>query len=256
MNRYSRSKCVILAATFSVLLSAGTVPALTVFDPANFGQNVRQVAESVKAFAQRNQQLLQLIATAANTARSVQGLTNGQYTAVFGAVNSLGALDQQYAGTLHNAHDLVVRSTQLMNLANRIQTPQDAIAASDFAITLTSNVISDSSQLLSALEPSYATGQKLANAMTASSTATGETQAIQAQTQLHAVNAQIEMQQYEIARLQLANELAREQKAYLESQRSKYRLAAAADAMRQPVPSGTADPDLFMPIEKSRAAWK
>ncbi|MEP1580734.1 MAG: hypothetical protein ABJJ87_17175, partial [Lentilitoribacter sp.] len=152
---------------------------------------------------------------------------------------NLAGVDQQYSGMLRNGADLINRSNQLMDLASRISSPEDALAASQFAQALARNVINDSAELLASLEPLSQTTQKLSFAMTASQAAVGETQAIQAQTQLSAVNTQLNAQRFEIERLQLANQLARDQRNYIQEQEAKFRIDSAIQGLRTPTPRGS-----------------
>ncbi|MEQ9153485.1 MAG: hypothetical protein RLO06_18550 [Parvibaculum sp.] len=236
----------------ALLIAAAPQPAsaLTVFDPSNFSQNVRQVAESIKAFYQRNEQLIQQIMTAANTARAVQGLSNGNYLGAVSSVAGLAGVDGEYLGMLNNARMLVLRSDQLMALADSIGSPAHAAQAAELAMTLTSNVISDSAALLARLEPMAATNQRLALAMTSSEVAVGSTQALQAQTQVAAVEAQLQAQTYEIQRLRLANELAREQRELLDQQVAQYRYQQETEALLQPVPKADVAADWWKPKTK------
>lgn len=241
----ARIFCGAFALAVAAAPTQGT--ALTVFDPSNFSQNVRQVAESIKAFYQRNEQLIQQIMTAANTARAVQGLGNGNYLGAVSSVAGLAGVDDEYLGMLNNARSLALRSDQLMRLADSISSPAQAAQAADLAMTLTSNVVSDSAALLARLEPLAETNQRLALAMTSSEAAVGSTQALQAQTQVAAIEAQIQAQTYEIQRLRLANELARDQRQLLQEQLAQYRYQAETEALTRPLPKSNVPADWWKP---------
>ena len=218
---------------FIALTVTKPATALTVFDPQNFGQNLRQVAESVKAFYQRNQQTFQLIQQTAQLAAATKNLANGNY---YSAISTMAHLaGAEYSGALKNAEMAHARAEQLLLLASNINSPEAALRAAKWGQTLTESVINDSAVLLSRLEPLAATTQKLAVAMAASQTATGQTSALQAQTQVQAINTSIAAQNLEVQKTRLAAENAERQKKWLYEAEQYYFRKASAAALRRPI---------------------
>ncbi|WP_028793097.1 hypothetical protein [Thalassobaculum salexigens] len=236
-----------IAIVASSCVLAPPAKAFTVFDPANFSQNIQQVAESIKAFYQRHEQTIQLMMVVGQTALSVATLQNGNYSGVASSLANLAGVDQDYSGAISNAQDLIMRSQQLMSLAERVKTPQDAVAAAKIAMTLSQNVMNDSAALLGRLEPMAVSQQRLMLAMTASEFAVGQTQATQAQSQVDAIRTQIEAQSYEIQRLQLANSLAKEQQAMIEREVAAFRFQEENRVLAEPVKKGAVPDDWWKP---------
>ena len=220
--RINRRHSVSLIAAGVVLICTTATPAaaLTVFDPKNFSQNLRQVAEDVKAFYQRHEQTIELIKTTISTAAAVQGMENGNYMTAVNTMASLTAQDTQ--GAFADAKSAALRTSQLVTLANNINSPEDALKAAKLASTLTQNVLNDSAQMLQRLEPLHQTTTNLQTAMLSSRTAVGQTAAVQAQTQVAAIQAGIQARQLEIARYNFQIAHAERQKRLLEEAEKHY----------------------------------